>query len=60
MHQSIPSANTPLPRQTLRGIFEVVKSPALEQNSYAKAWAWGVEKVPTPGNILEDLDRLSS
>ena len=59
MHQSIPSANTPSPGRPIGGIFEVVKSPAMEQNSYLKTWAWGAEKVPTKGNILEDLDRLS-
>ena len=57
MQQSIPIVNTPSPGKPW-GIFGVVKSPALEQNFYAKAWAWA-EKVPTLGNILEDLVSLS-
>ena len=34
----------PPPGQPL-GIFEVVKSPALEQNVYAKAWSWSIKST---------------
>ena len=57
MHQSIPSVNTPSPGKPW-GIYEVVISPPWNK-IFMQKHGPGAEKVPTPGNILEDLVSLS-
>ena len=51
MHQSIPSANTPG-----GDFFEVVKSPAPEQNFSAKTRPQD-RKTPTPGEYFRRSDQ---